>query len=42
LEPTIVWPDVPRHAPNAGKKHKLLFSNVSHYPETFTFAFSVK
>jgi hypothetical protein len=20
LEPTIVWPDIPRHAPNVGKK----------------------
>jgi hypothetical protein len=28
LEPTIVWPDVPRHAPNAGKKHNCYFKRL--------------
>jgi hypothetical protein len=29
LEPTIVWPDVPRHAPNVGKKHNIYFKRLS-------------
>jgi hypothetical protein len=39
LEPTIVWPDTPRHAPNAGKKHNY-HSIVYHYPLNLYFLLS--